>query len=118
MVFHDKLIKFERSQAKLFIMNSYKIVDTHSHLCDHIFDSDRTEVIERLANLLADTSLYIGNDSGVSHFAGILGVPAIVFYKITDPEVWGALGRNVAHIKASNEKSALNSIFKFLPARP
>ena len=28
-------------------MNNYKIVDTHSHLCDHIFDSDRTEVIER-----------------------------------------------------------------------
>jgi TatD DNase family protein len=28
-------------------MNSYKIVDTHSHLCDPIFDSDRTEVIER-----------------------------------------------------------------------
>ncbi|MBU4414822.1 MAG: TatD family hydrolase, partial [Proteobacteria bacterium] len=28
-------------------MNSYKIVDTHSHLCDPIFDSDRTEVIKR-----------------------------------------------------------------------
>ncbi|MDL1980342.1 MAG: hypothetical protein LWX02_02485 [Deltaproteobacteria bacterium] len=27
-------------------MNSYKIVDTHPHLCDPIFDSDRTEVIE------------------------------------------------------------------------
>jgi TatD DNase family protein len=29
------------------IMIYYKIVDTHSHLCDPIFDSDRTEVIER-----------------------------------------------------------------------
>ena len=28
-------------------MNIYKIVDTHSHLCDPIFDSDRREVIER-----------------------------------------------------------------------
>jgi TatD DNase family protein len=41
------LNQFERSQAKSFIMNNYKMVDTHSHLCDPIFDSDRTEVIER-----------------------------------------------------------------------
>jgi TatD DNase family protein len=28
-------------------MSNYKIVDTHAHLCDPVFDSDRTEVIER-----------------------------------------------------------------------
>ncbi len=75
------------------------------------------ENVERLANLLADASLYIGNDSGVSHLAGILGVPAIVFYKTTDPEVWGALGRKVAHIKAGNEKSALNKVLKLLSSK-
>ncbi|MDL1963907.1 MAG: glycosyltransferase family 9 protein [Deltaproteobacteria bacterium] len=72
------------------------------------------ENVEKLANLLADASLYIGNDSGVSHLAGILGVPTIVFYKTTDPEVWGVLGRKVAHIKAGNEKSALNKVLKLL----
>jgi heptosyltransferase-3 len=72
------------------------------------------ENVERLANMLADASLYIGNDSGASHLAGILGVPTIVFYKTTDPEVWGVLGRKVAHIKASNEKSALNKVLKLL----
>ncbi|MCJ7618324.1 MAG: hypothetical protein MUO43_17485, partial [Desulfobacterales bacterium] len=72
------------------------------------------EDVEKLANLLADASLYIGNDSGVSHLAWILGVPTIVFYKTTDPEVWGTMGRKAAHIKASNEKSALNKILKIL----
>ena len=75
------------------------------------------ENVERLANLLADASLYIGNDSGVSHLAGILGVPTIVFYKNTDPEVWGVLGRKVAHIKAGNEKSALNKVLKLLSSK-
>ena len=70
--------------------------------------------VEKLVNLLADASLYIGNDSGVSHLAAILGVTTIVFYKTTDPEVWGAVGRNVTHIKASNEKSALNKILNLL----
>jgi heptosyltransferase-3 len=72
------------------------------------------ENVERLADLLADASLYIGNDSGTSHLAGILGVPTIVFYKTTDPKVWGVLGRKVAHIKAGNEKYALNKVIKLL----
>jgi heptosyltransferase-3 len=75
------------------------------------------EDVERLANLLADASLYIGNDSGASHLAGILGVPTIVFYKTTDPEVWGVLGKKVVHIKASNEKSALNKVLKLLSSK-
>ena len=28
-------------------MNNYKMIDTHAHLCDPVFDSDRAEVIER-----------------------------------------------------------------------
>lgn len=75
------------------------------------------EDVEKLANLLDDASLYIGNDSGVSHLAGILGVPAIVFYKTTDPKIWGVLGRKVAHIKAGNEKSALNKVLKLLESK-
>ena len=75
---------------------------------------ERPENVEKLADLLANASLYIGNDSGVSHLAAILSVPSIAFYKNTDPEVWGILGRKVAHIKATNEKSALNKVLKLL----
>lgn len=68
---------------------------------------DKPENVEALANLLAGAALYIGNDSGVSHLSGILGTSTIALYKTTDPKVWGALGRKVAHISAVDEGSAL-----------
>ena len=43
-------------------MNSYKIVDTHSHLCDSIFDSDRTEVIERARDAGVSAILTVGEN--------------------------------------------------------
>ncbi len=60
-----------------------------------------------LAKLLASALLYIGNDSGVSHLAGVLGAPAIIFYKSTDPDVWGVLGRKVMTISSSDDTIAL-----------
>ncbi len=33
--------------------------------------------------------LYIGNDSGASHLAAALNIPAILFFTVTDPQVWG-----------------------------
>ena len=43
-------------------MNSYKIVDTHSHLCDPIFDSDRTEVIERAMDAGVSAIFMVGEN--------------------------------------------------------
>lgn len=68
------------------------------------------EDVEALARLQAGASLYIGNDSGASHLAGVLGTPTIALYKITDPEVWGVMGRSVTNLKARNEDSALQQI--------
>ncbi|MGA1865517.1 MAG: glycosyltransferase family 9 protein [bacterium] len=65
---------------------------------------------EALAEMLAGASLYIGNDSGVSHLSGVLGTSSIVLFKTTDPEVWGVLGRRVINIKSGNEGSALRKI--------
>jgi ADP-heptose:LPS heptosyltransferase len=70
--------------------------------------------LEELADLLKNASIYIGNDSGVSHLSGIIGIPTITFYKSTDPEVWGTVGKRVAHIKAANEKSAMNKVLSLL----
>ena len=41
-----------------------------------------------LAANLAGASMYVGNDSGISHFAAGLGVPSLVFFVTTDPAVW------------------------------
>ncbi|HCE44114.1 MAG TPA: hypothetical protein DET40_11245 [Lentisphaeria bacterium] len=66
-----------------------------------------------LADLLCGTRLFIGNDSGVGHLAGFLGVPAIILYKSTDPEIWGVVGRKTAYLKNPLEGHALKNLKDF-----
>jgi ADP-heptose:LPS heptosyltransferase len=68
------------------------------------------EDVENLADVLREVALYVGNDSGVTHLAAILGAPTIALYKTTDPKIWGALGKNVIHLCAGTEESALKQI--------
>ena len=70
----------------------------------------RPNDVDALAVLLSCASLYIGNDSGVSHLAGFLGITTIALYKTTDPKIWGVSGKKVTHISAVDEKSALSKI--------
>ena len=74
----------------------------------------RPKDVMALADLLSHASLYIGNDSGVSHLAGFTGTQTIVLYKTTDPKIWGVLGRKVTHISADNKKTALHNIHEYL----
>ena len=68
------------------------------------------ENVENLADMLSEMMVYIGNDSGVTHLAGILGTPTIALYKTTDPKIWGTLGKDVIHLCANTEESALQQI--------
>jgi len=52
-------------------------------------DMTLAELKDRLA---AETALYIGNDSGVSHLAAAVGIPSIVLFRTTDPTIWRPLG--------------------------
>lgn len=54
----------------------------------------------RLAALLSLARLYIGNDSGVSHLAAAVGVPVIVIFGPTRPEIWAPVGANVTVVKS------------------
>ncbi len=47
------------------------------------------------ASLLSSAGLYIGNDSGFSHLAGILGCASVVLFGPTDPVRWKPLGPRV-----------------------
>lgn len=50
-----------------------------------------------LAAVLARVSLYVGNDSGVSHLAGAVGAAGVVLFGPTDPRRWRpSSGRLVA----------------------
>ncbi len=71
---------------------------------------ERPKNVEALADLLSGASLYIGNDSGVSHLSGFVGTPTIALYKTTDSKKWGVLGKKVVHISDTNEKSAMRKI--------
>ena len=71
---------------------------------------ERPKNLESLAYMQAGASLYIGNDSGTTHLAGVLGTSTIALYRTTDPDIWGVIGRYVTNIRASDEKKALEKI--------
>jgi heptosyltransferase III len=44
--------------------------------------------IPKLKSIMASAQLFVGNDSGPAHFAAAFGVPSVVLFGPTDPEVW------------------------------
>jgi ADP-heptose:LPS heptosyltransferase len=48
-----------------------------------------------VAALLAVCAGYAGNDSGITHLAAALGIPAVAVFGPTDPATWGPRGPNV-----------------------
>ena len=51
--------------------------------------------LEELAGVLASASLYLGNDSGVTHLAAAVGAPTIAVFGPTDPVIWAPVGPRV-----------------------
>jgi hypothetical protein len=84
---------------------------------DKFFPADKTIVPENtsdLADILGEAFLYIGNDSGVGHLAGFLGIQTVVLYKNTAPEIWGVVGRKVKLIEGSDENTLLKKLIEKL----
>jgi ADP-heptose:LPS heptosyltransferase len=64
-----------------------------------------------LFNELRTASLVIGNDSGPSHLAGIMGLPTIALFGPTDPAVWKPMGPKVRTLhNAAIDKIAVNDV--------
>jgi heptosyltransferase III len=51
--------------------------------------------LEQLAQRLAGCRAFLGNDSGVSHLAGLCGAATVVLFGPTSPTVWRPLGPSV-----------------------
>ena len=50
--------------------------------------------IEEVFSMIATSSLFIGFDSGLTHFSSMVGTPTIsIFNCATDPAVWGSIAR-------------------------
>ena len=54
-----------------------------------------------LAAFIAECAVYIGNDSGVTHLAGMLSVPTIALFGPTDPALWAPLGPQVVALRST-----------------
>jgi ADP-heptose:LPS heptosyltransferase len=48
--------------------------------------------VTSLASEISTADLYVGNDSGVTHLSGRLGVPTVAIFGPTRPETWGPRG--------------------------
>jgi ADP-heptose:LPS heptosyltransferase len=51
--------------------------------------------LDDLAGRLAGCRAYVGNDSGVSHLAGLCGARTVALFGPTSPTVWRPLGPRV-----------------------
>jgi ADP-heptose:LPS heptosyltransferase len=45
--------------------------------------------LSEIKSLLARASLFVGNDSGPAHMAAAFGVPSVVLFGPSNPEIWG-----------------------------
>jgi ADP-heptose:LPS heptosyltransferase len=87
-------------------------------------DSEPARAVERnygaaLPRLAADLSLlaqhlagcraYVGNDSGVSHLAGLCGARTFALFGPTDPAVWRPIGPNIHVVGFDTDPETLAS---------
>lgn len=60
--------------------------------------------IADLAALLARCAAYVGNDSGVTHLAALVGCPTAAIFGPTNPAVWRPLGQRATAIRAPSHR--------------
>ena len=59
----------------------------------------RFDTLDGVMEWLASASLYVGNDSGISHLAAACGVPTVAVFVDSDAQVWAPRGRHVAVVE-------------------
>ena len=74
--------------------------------------------LAQLATLLSQCDIYLGNDSGVTHLAAMLGVATVALFGPTDPVRWEPRGERVAVVTRSVECSpCIPPVMKACPHR-
>ena len=57
----------------------------------------------KLAALISRSSLYLGNDSGITHLAAACGTPTVALFGPTNPRIWAPRGPQVKIIRCQGE---------------
>ncbi len=67
-----------------------------------------------VAQHLRQCQRYLGNDSGITHLAAMLGIPTIALFGPSDPAVWRPIGPDVEviHVKCALEKLPVKMVIK------
>jgi ADP-heptose:LPS heptosyltransferase len=58
--------------------------------------------LPELMKEISHCSLFIGNDSGITHLAAYTGCPTVALFGQTDPRIWGPVGRRARVVWKSN----------------
>jgi heptosyltransferase-3 len=75
----------ESSGAEVVIIGS--AADDLSAFC--AFRTLRGAPLSEIQSLMASAAAFVGNDSGPAHMAAAFGVPSVVLFGASDPEIWG-----------------------------
>lgn len=69
------------------------------------------EPLKNIVLTCCNSAIYIGNDSGASHLAAALNIPAILFFTVTDPAIWGpfALTKNMLIQRVTSSHSIVST---------
>lgn len=59
--------------------------------------------LAEVVGLLSAANGYVGNDSGISHLAGALGLKTVAVFGPTDPSVYGPVGPSVVIVRYAEE---------------
>ena len=68
---------------------------------EQLADAERFDCLHDLACWLKGASLYVGNDSGVTHLAAAAGVPVVAVFQTSDPRVWAPRGPRVEIVEGA-----------------
>jgi heptosyltransferase-3 len=67
-----------------------------------IFSQAHNLPLWTLAETLAECSLFLGHDSGVSHLAAAVGLPAVLLFGPTNPDIWAPGNPQVTVVRSED----------------
>jgi ADP-heptose:LPS heptosyltransferase len=73
----------------------FEVADEVESRLDHSLDRLELPTLIELAQRLAGCRAYVGNDSGVSHLAGLCGTRTVAIFGPTNPDIWRPIGPRV-----------------------
>jgi ADP-heptose:LPS heptosyltransferase len=74
----------------------------------------RPQSLVELWQQISSAAFFLGHDSGPTHLAGIIGVPAFALFGPTDPVIWGPLGPRVHVMRAPLSSLAVDDVLGWI----